>query len=108
MLCRPGPIQVGSLQAIDIPVNHRPILCDLDVSRASLVNWDGTPGRPTVQPDDQGISVGEAARSLGISVPAVRKRIRRGTLRAYKVDGIWRIIVPVLPDPGGDMASPEA
>ena len=61
-----------------------------------------------MQADDAGLSVGEAARTLGISVPAVRKRIRRGTLRAYKVDGRWRVIVPAGPEPGSDAGSPEA
>ena len=40
-----------------------------------------------------GLGVVQAATRLGISVDAVRKRIRRKTLRAYKVGGQWRIIL---------------
>jgi excisionase family DNA binding protein len=49
---------------------------------------------------DVGLGVVQAAARLGISVDAVRKRIRRRTLRAYKVDGEWRIILdaPSPPD----------
>ncbi len=46
-----------------------------------------------MQEEAAGVPAGEAARALGITVPAVRKRIRRGTLRAYKVEGEWRVIV---------------
>lgn len=46
------------------------------------------------------VDVGEAARILGISVAAVRKRIRRGSLRAWKVDGVWRVVLPAGPEPG--------
>ena len=60
-----------------------------------------------MQDDEQGLSVGEAARVLGITVPAVRKRIRRGSLRAYKVDGRYRVIVPALPGAGSQSGSPE-
>ncbi len=53
-------------------------------------------GRPTGldagqdAPED-GVSVGEAARVLGISTAAVRKRIRRGTLPAMKVGEQWYV-----------------
>ncbi len=46
-----------------------------------------------MQRDDRGLPVGEAAALLGISAPALRKRIKRGSVRAYKVDGEWRVIV---------------
>ena len=48
------------------------------------------------------VDVGQAARALGISVPAVRKRIRRGSLRAYKVDGVWRVVLPAGGVAGGE------
>lgn len=41
-----------------------------------------------------GLSVAEAADRLGISRVALRKRLRRGTLQAYKVDGEWRVVLP--------------
>ncbi len=59
--------------------------------RDTVVN--GQPDSPT----DGLLSVGisEAAKRLGISVEGVRKRIKRGQLRAYKQDGeTWRIVLP--------------
>lgn len=41
-----------------------------------------------------GVDVAAAALRLGISPTAVRKRVRRGSLRAYKVSGEWRIVLP--------------
>ena len=38
-----------------------------------------------------GVPISEAARRLGTSVPAIRMRIRRGTLYAYKRDGCWYV-----------------
>jgi excisionase family DNA binding protein len=48
--------------------------------------------------DDDGdvLDIGQAASRLGVSPDAVRKRIRRGQLRAYKVDGMWRIVLPAV------------
>ena len=40
------------------------------------------------------LSVSEAAKALGISPDAVRKRINRGTLQAVKIDDVWRITLP--------------
>jgi len=60
-----------------------------------------------MQDETGGVSVGEAARLLGTSTQAVRKRIARGSLRAYKVDGIWRVIVPQAGLPGSDAARTE-
>lgn len=45
-----------------------------------------------------GVPVQEAARRLGISVQAVRKRARRGSLTAYKENDIWYIVAPVAED----------
>ena len=39
----------------------------------------------------------EAARRLGLSSVAVRKRAQRGTLAAEKVDGQWFVVLPVPP-----------
>ena len=46
--------------------------------------------------EDQGdvLDVGQAASRLGISPDGVRKRIRRGSLKAHKVDGEWRVVLP--------------
>jgi excisionase family DNA binding protein len=41
----------------------------------------------------RGLSVSQAAAHLGLSVNAVRHKIRRGTLPAVKVDGEWRVRV---------------
>ena len=44
---------------------------------------------------DVGYPIAEAARRLGLTPGAVRKRIRRGTLLAYKgLDGQWHVPVP--------------
>ena len=41
-----------------------------------------------------GVPIAEAARVLGIAPEAVRKRVRRGTIRAHKVDGQWYVVLP--------------
>ncbi|HEX2324477.1 MAG TPA: hypothetical protein VHQ00_03705, partial [Chloroflexota bacterium] len=38
-----------------------------------------------------GITVAEAAGRAGISRAAARKRLRRGSWRAWKLDGEWRV-----------------
>ena len=54
-----------------------------------------------VNTDWGAVGISEAAERLGISVEAVRQRIRRKKLEAYKVqDGTWRI---VLPSPKADL-----
>jgi len=41
----------------------------------------------------------EAAERLGISIAAVRQRIRRGTLESFKgEDGRWYVRIPAVPD----------
>jgi excisionase family DNA binding protein len=37
------------------------------------------------------LSVGEAARKLGVTVDAIYRRLYSGRLAASKVDGKWRI-----------------
>jgi len=44
----------------------------------------------------RGIPIGDAATILGLSVDAVRKRIKRGTLHAYKQDERWYIVLPAV------------
>ena len=39
------------------------------------------------------IPVSEAAKRLGISADAVRKRIQRGTLQGYRVDRRWFVVL---------------
>ncbi len=42
-----------------------------------------------------GVEISEAARILGISEAAVRKRIQRGTIKSYKVDGrLYAVLSP--------------
>ena len=43
-----------------------------------------------------GLDIGQAAAALGVSVDVVRKRVRRGNLRAYKVDGRWKVVLPTV------------
>ncbi|GEM_PF-1811074 len=40
------------------------------------------------------VTLTEAARRLGLTAIAVRKRAQRGTLAAEKVDGAWTILLP--------------
>jgi len=40
-----------------------------------------------------GLTIAEAADHLGVSENAVRQRIKRGTIPAAKVDGVWRLAV---------------
>ena len=41
----------------------------------------------------EGLDIGEAAARLGITVTALRKRIQRGSVYAYKVDDRWRVVL---------------
>ncbi len=50
--------------------------------------------RPPTEDEGDVLDIGQAAVRLGISPDAVRKRIRRSRLRAYKVDGAWRVVLP--------------
>jgi hypothetical protein len=61
------------------------------------------------------LEIGEAARILGISTEAVRKRIKRGSLKARKNgDGQWLVILDESRltgdhrDDGGDAVRPDA
>ncbi len=60
----------------------------------------GTPAEPAVRPElgaaPVRYSVPEAARSLGISERAVRKRIDAGTLEAVKDGRAWSVLLPTL------------
>ncbi len=50
----------------------------------------------------RGIPIGEAASRLGLTTAAVRKRIRRGSLKASKQDdGTWLVELPAEPGPVG-------
>lgn len=54
---------------------------------------------------DTGLPIAEAAARLGISPAALRKRIKRGSVRAYKVDGKWYAILPGGVDADRDAGS---
>ncbi len=61
------------------------------------------------------VEIGEAARVLGISTEAVRKRIKRGSLKAQKNgDGQWLVILDearfaaAARDNGGDSVQTDA
>jgi hypothetical protein len=55
---------------------------------------------PRTTVDLDGVDIAGAAAALGISPQAVRKRVRRGSLQAYKVDGEWRVILPSVQEMG--------
>jgi excisionase family DNA binding protein len=50
---------------------------------------------PTMSADQEGrgVTITEAARRLGVSENAIRQRIKRGTVAAWKVDGVWRVML---------------
>jgi hypothetical protein len=54
--------------------------------------------------DVDALTIAGASARLGIAPDAVRKRIRRGSLRAVKVDGCWRVFL----DPEGAAARTPA
>ena len=62
-------------------------------------------GRLGQEADHQavGLPIAAAARALGVSENAVRQRIKRGTVDACKVDGIWHVQV----ETGGDERRPS-
>ena len=54
----------------------------------------GLDSGPRVLDDDvEPLTIASASARLGIAPDAVRKRIRRGSLRAIKVDGCWRVLL---------------
>lgn len=59
-----------------------------------------------MQPGERGVPVSQAATILGISVPAARKRVQRGSLRSYKVDGQWMVVLPVSTEMAQDVGRP--
>jgi excisionase family DNA binding protein len=44
----------------------------------------------------RGVPVSQAARQLGVSVATLRKRVQRGRISAYKVDGQWMVVLPTV------------
>jgi hypothetical protein len=54
------------------------------------------------------VDIGEAARRLGTTPAALRKRIRRGTLSARKSGGVWRVTLPAGQWPGRDAGTARA
>jgi hypothetical protein len=58
-----------------------------------------------IEPVDAGLPIGEAAARLGITVPALRKRIRRGSIHAHKVNGHWSVSLPAEVDAGSPAGS---
>ena len=63
---------------------------------AAIHSGETRPGwRHEISQDaDEVLSVGQAATRLGVSPDAIRKRLRRGTLRAWKRDGSW--VIPAV------------
>lgn len=60
---------------------------------------DHPPGLASDQATGQAAThtIADAARLLGVSENAVRKRIRRGTLPAYKEGDRWLVAIPTTP-----------
>ena len=56
---------------------------------------------------DEGLDVAIAAAMLGITPTALRKRIRRGSVTAWKVDGEWRVRLPAG-EPAGEPSGQDA
>lgn len=61
------------------------------------------PDSPPLPERHDGVPIGDAAKKLGLSTAATRKRIQRGTLEAYKGDdGLWYVVLDeddlVLPE----------
>jgi hypothetical protein len=50
-------------------------------------------GPMVLDADVEPLTIAGASARLGIAPDAVRKRIRRGSLRAIKVDGCWRVLL---------------
>lgn len=48
-----------------------------------------------------GVPIAEAAQQLGASPEAIRKRISRRTMRGYKVDGQWYVLLNASGRPDG-------
>ena len=46
-----------------------------------------------------GLDISQAAAALGVSADVVRKRVRRGRLQAYKLDGRWKVVLPTVQEP---------
>ena len=77
---------------------------------------DPRPDPDRTRPDGgrTAVTIAEAARRLGVSTDAVRKRLHRGTLAGAKVAGEWRVWLPVgrgsdttdRPDPRPDATGP--
>ena len=63
---------------IDQPTNHDP--------------GDSATDQPTTDP--QPIPMDDAAAALGITVNAVRQRLKRGTLRGHKTPAGWVVFLP--------------
>jgi len=57
---------------------------------------------------ESGVPIATAAAALGLTPEAVRKRVKRGTLEAYKKGGQWRVILPENRPVSGSAASPES
>jgi hypothetical protein len=60
-------------------------------------------GMDTESDGERGVPVSQAAKVLGISTAAARKRVQRGSLRAYKVDGQWFVVLPASGEAGQDV-----
>jgi len=64
---------------------------------------DRTPNQTT--PDHDRTTIAEAAKRLGVSTDAVRKRLNRGQLHGEKVAGVWVVFLPAETSQSGHGAS---
>ena len=75
---------------------------------------DRAPSGVRLDNDRTAVTIAEAARALGMSTDAIRKRLQRGTLPGEKIGGGWRVFLgdaaPVAAGPTGhrpDASSPR-
>ncbi len=80
---------------------------------------DRTPTGIRLDNDRTAVTIAEAARVLGLSTDAVRKRLQRGTIAGEKIGDTWRVFLeaeapPVVrpdvssPRPDSDRTRPES
>ncbi len=67
-------------------------LCD-DPAMSDRPDRDRTPTGIRLDNDRTAVTIAEAARVLGLSTDAVRKRLQRGTIPGEKIGDTWRVFL---------------
>ncbi len=70
---------------------------------------DRTPTGTRLDRDRTAVTIAEAARVLGLSTDAVRKRLHRGTIPGEKIGDTWRVFLEsdAATGPRPDVSSPQ-